>query len=131
MIPFVLMLFVAVYFAAHLNPEVRMFKASYGDNIFLFYLLALIGSIAVWLLSLVLDNVSFKYLVPLSSGTIIILGFHRDIANPLEKPIEMFEGTVWYDVSGFFVSIVVLLAFIPIIYIVKRYFPILLGRRSF
>lgn len=109
-----------------------MFKGSYGASLPLFLLLGLTGSYAVLLLSLALDGIHSRHLVALSSGTLVILGFHLDLAHPLEKPLQnLSDGSPLYDIGTFFTSLLVLLAFIPIIYLVKRFFPVLLGRRKF
>lgn len=129
----ILVLFSATYLLAPFNePGLEMFKAEYGQSFLLATSLALVGSLAVLMCSLLLDKVSGKALRMLSAGTIVILGFHRDIANPLEKPLEIFQqGSLEWDGGTFFISLLVMLAFIPIIWLVKRFFPILLGRRSF
>lgn len=129
----ILILFAAIYLLAPFNePGLEMFKAEYGRSFLLATLLGLAGSLAVLMGSLLLDKVTGKALRMLSAGTIVILGFHRDIANPLEKPLEIFsQGSLEWDGGTFFVSILVMLAFIPIIWLVKRFLPFLLGKRSF
>ena len=91
------------------------------------------GSFSLWIISILAERVSgthVKYLTRLSAGTIVILGFHRDVVNPIEQPVKHYlTGTIGYDIGTFFVSILVLLAFIPLLWLVKRYFPLLLGRR--
>ena len=129
-----LLLFIAIYFVAPLNPGVEMFKGRYGAHPWLFYLLGVVGSFSLWIISILAERLcgtQVKYLTRLSAGTIVILGFHRDVANPIEQPVKHYlTGTVGYDIGTFFVSILVLLAFIPLLWLVKRYFPLLLGRRK-
>lgn len=128
-----IILFVAVYAISPLNGSgLKMFKGWYGNSLLLATFLGLIGSFAVLLISLLLNGFSSKALRILSTGTIVILGFHRDIAYPIEKLLNGFTPGHWqYDGGTFLISIIVMSAFIPIIWIVSKIFPILLGKRSF
>lgn len=113
----------------HSWPE-SMCPFIYAFNVPVFFLIS--GYLSKREESFLLDKVTGKALRMLSAGTIVILGFHRDIANPLEKPLEIFsQGSLEWDGGTFFVSILVMLAFIPIIWFVKRFLPFLLGKRSF
>ena len=69
----------------------------------------------------------------ISAGTIVVLQFHRDVYHPLGKFI-LEQGWVnvgSMGVSTFLASVVVLFVFVPVILIVGKYFPILLGGRRF
>lgn len=125
-------LFVLVYWLSKDNVErLNMFKGVYSGGIVETCLSGVFGTVAILLCSLKLNRVSMRGIYLLSIGTLLILGFHRDIANPLEEPFEHFaSGTLAYDGGMCVVSIVVMLLFIPIIHLVKKYVPILLGGRK-
>ena len=74
-----------------------------------------------------------KAITIISAGTIVILQFHRDVYHPLGKFI-LEQGWVnvgSMGVSTFFASVVVLFVFVPVIRVVSKYFPVLLGGRRF
>ena len=63
-------------------------------------------------------------------GTIVTLVFHRELLHPLIKWIDKTDmGIIEENIALFLSSVLVLLAFVPIILVVKRVFPIVLGRR--
>lgn len=128
----VAVLFAVVYTASPLNGRgLQMFKGLYGDSLLLAAALGLLGTVAILMFSLMLDGISSKALRMLSAGTIVILGFHRDIANPLEDLLDGFTPGTWqYDGGTFLESVVVMIAFIPIIWAVAKFLPILLGKRT-
>lgn len=67
----------------------------------------------------------------ISSGTILILVFHRELLHPLLKWIGHQEfGIYMGDFLMALSSAVVLIAFYPLILIVKKFLPIVLGRRK-
>lgn len=67
----------------------------------------------------------------ISSGTIIILVFHRELIHPMLKAIGKLDisSLLTTNTLVFIGSVAVVVAFYPIILIVKRFFPIVLGRR--
>lgn len=112
------------------NDAADMFQNQYGNNFILFLLGALAGSLMVILLSVMLDGVDWSIVRITSSGTIVTLVFHRELLHPLLKMIRNADlGVVTENVAMFFSSALVLLAFVPIILIVKRVLPVVLGRR--
>ena len=62
-----------------------MYMNMYGDSLLLFIVAALCGSAAILGLSLLFDGYSNKLLRVISSGTILILVFHRELLHPLLK----------------------------------------------
>lgn len=99
------------------------------DNVFLFIVGALGGSYLVYELSLLLKK--SKVLQFLGTNSLIILGFHEPIKR---VAIKMF--TVIFRVSNDFarsycaviITLIILIVFVPIIFIFNRYFPVLVGR---
>lgn len=127
----VLLLFVMVYVVSGYNGQVKMYMNMYGDSLLLFIVAALCGSAAILGLSLLFDGYSNKLLRVISSGTIFILVFHRELLHPLLKWIGHQEfGIYMGDFLMALSSAVVLIAFYPLILIVKKFLPIVLGRRK-
>ena len=104
----------------------------YANNIVLFAIGALTGSMAVFVLSALLDGVRLKIIRVISSGTIVILVFHRELLHPLLKEIGKMDTSSLLTINTlvFASAVIVVLAFYPIILLVKRFFPIVLGRRK-
>lgn len=110
----------------HLNGSVKMYGALYGNNIFLFFIGAAAGIICIYAISLMLQRYRPKHLVTLSMGTVLILGFH----NYFLIVYKVFLKSIRTTFMDYSVSLVILLAFIPIILLTNKYFPVLLGSRS-
>jgi fucose 4-O-acetylase-like acetyltransferase len=126
LLPMLLLLFVSEY-----NGEVRMFKGFYGNSLLLFLVLGLLGSIAVFFLSVALDNVRFKFIPIISIGTMVILEFHRDLYHPFGKIVKEYStGVADEGLLSLLFSAIVLLLFIPIVMILQRFFPLILGKRK-
>lgn len=127
----VILLVAITYFASSYNGEVHLFSGHYGNNIFLFVLAALSGTAMVYLLSKLLDSVRWHGLRIISSGTIVILTFHREFIHPLSKMFDKLDmSLIMQNVAIFLSSVVIVLVFIPIIMLLERYAPILLGKRK-
>lgn len=127
-----LVLAVSTYSVAGFNGEAYMFKTSYGNSMVLFVVGAMCGSLIVFLLSALLDRVANRGMRYISIGTIVILVFHREFLHPMLKAIGKLDTGIWVDnllvlASAFLATV----AFIPIIYLLKKYAPIFIGRRHF
>jgi len=126
-------LWLVIYVLSGYNGAAWMYSGNYGNNVFLFGLLALLGTFSIFIVSAVLDSVPMKAVTIISTGTIVILQFHRDVYHPLGKFI-LEQGWVTVGSMGvatFVASAVVLLAFVPIVWMVSKLFPIILGGRRF
>lgn len=114
-----------------LTGEIMMYKSEYGQNVFLALLGGIIGSLCVFILSVYLNRCKIRLSYYISIGTIVILCFHRDINHPLLKIIDKLDlGIVANGMATLLSSFIVLLCFIPIIYVIKKYVPIILGNRK-
>jgi hypothetical protein len=61
----------------------------------------------------------------------VTLVFHRELLHPLIKWIDKADmGLIAENVALFASSVLVLFAFVPIIMVVKRFLPIVLGKRA-
>ena len=127
----IIALLVVQFVLSNFSGSVRMFKGMYGDSILLFFVLGVLGTIICFLISVLLDNVRFEAIGIISVGTMVILQFHRDLYHPLGKIVKSIatDGTL-EGVLSFLASFLVLLAFVPIIMLLQRYFPLLIGNRK-
>lgn len=102
------------------NGNVRMFNNGFGNNIFLFYIGGIIGSLAIIILCWFLRNLYVNSVVIVSMGNILILGFHMILIKIVRSyfPISFFD---------FLLGFIILTIFIPIVLFVKKYIPILIG----
>lgn len=120
-----------VYAVSLYNGPAYLYQAHYGANMWLFVIASVAGCAMVWLLSTALDRCDWRAVSITSAGTIVTLVFHREL---LHEPLKLIRDShldiVTANLAWFFLSVLVLLAFIPIILIVKRLFPIVLGRRA-
>lgn len=108
------------------NGKPGMHFNGWGNNYALFVAGGLSGSAIVYFFSIMLSRYNGKSLRLLSSGTIVILGLHMHIIR-LYRIFVPFaaEPSVW----DYLAALVLLLLFVPIIHIIKRYFPVLMGAR--
>ena len=97
-----------------------MYLGDYGCYISLFILGGIAGTFIIFALSKILGKSPF-FVKKISSGTIIILGFH----SVLIKVCRHFFDSSLLD---YVLAIVITILFIPIIMMAERYFPIILGK---
>lgn len=108
------------------NGAPWMFDATYGKSIILFFLGGVSGTMAVFLMSFMLRNLKSKVIDTIAVGNILILGLHPIFIRAYHLLPEVYQ-TVYMD---YFAALVILFAFIPIIHLSKRYFPVILGSRA-
>lgn len=115
-----------VFICGYKHTSVFLFLCRYGDNIILFLLGGLAGSACVYIISKIIAQVSSakvqSFCSLISQGTILILGFHMLIENELKilGYISFFESCAF--------SILIVLLFVPIIMLCKKYAPIIMGK---
>lgn len=126
------LLIAVTYIVGTQNGQAKLYMGQYANNIVLFAIGALTGSMAVFVLSALLDGVRLKITRVISSGTIVILVFHRELLHPLLKEIGKTDISSLLTVNTlvFVSAVIVVMAFYPIILLVKRFIPIVLGRRK-
>lgn len=124
---------VLVYWLSTFNGEAYMYMGSYGNNIALFYLAALIGIVGMMALSLALNHIDLKANRILSVGGLVMLGFQYDLIHPLRKVVVLVSdgNDLMHAFATFVAAAVILLAFIPIVWIAQRYLPFLTGFRRY
>lgn len=122
------LLIAVTYIVGTQNGQAKLYMGQYANNIVLFAVGALTGSMAVFVLSALLDGVRLKITRVISSGTIVILVFHRELLHPLLKEIGKTDISSLLTVNTlvFVSAVIVVMAFYPIILLVKRFIPIVL-----
>ena len=108
----------------HYNNIVFMYANQYGNNIFLFLLGGFTGTFFIYFVSKILQRFNFKTVQTISKGCILILAFHWNIQHLFKNFLPQSSALQWLY------SFIILLAFIPVIQITNKYFPVLLGSRK-
>ena len=115
-----------VFICGYKHTSVFLFLCGYGDSIILFLLGGMAGSACVYIISQLVAQVSSAKVQTLGSlisqGTILILGFHM----PLVRFLRRFEIT--NDIQAAAFSILIVLLFVPVIMLCKKYAPIVMGK---
>ena len=115
-----------VFYCGHNHSVVKLYICRYGDSILLFLLGGMAGSACVYIISKFLVRVKYakvqNFGSVVSQGTILILGFHM----PLVDFFRNFELTSDIQAAAF--SILIVLLFVPIIMLFKKYAPIVMGK---
>ena len=115
-----------VFYCGHNHSVVKLYICGYGDSIILFLLGGMAGSACVYIISKFLVRVKYakvqNFNSVVSQGTILILGFHM----PLVRFLRRFEITSDIQAAAF--SILIVLLFVPIIMLCKKYAPIVMGK---
>ena len=115
-----------VFYCGHNHSVVKLYICGYGDSIILFLLGGMAGSACVYIISKFLVRVKYakvqNFNSVVSQGTILILGFHM----PLVRFLRRFEITSDIQAAAF--SILIVLLFVPIIMLCKKYAPVIMGK---
>ena len=117
---------IVVFVVGLYNGAPWMYDATYGKNIILFFVGGLSGTFVMFAISYLLRNIKPQSLIVLSKGTIIILGFHQLFIRVYNHLLLQYHSTI----SDYVIALIILLAFIPIIQLSEKYFPVLLGSRA-
>ena len=126
-------LLTALYFIAPYNGIVYMIYGGWGNSILLFYVYSICGILGVYLLSVGLSKCRFVSLArTLSLGSIVILAFQGYFIERMAPRLElMFGGKNFeYEIGSLCCSLLIMLVFIPIIKLIQRCCPIVLGKRK-
>ena len=111
-----------VFFCGHNHKYVFLYICGYGDNLILYLLGGLSGSVFIFLISKLLEKFHWSIIADVSIGTTLILGFHMHIIHIIR---HFFNIPSFAD---FVFSIIIVLLFVPIIRLCKRYAPIIMGK---
>lgn len=110
-----------VYICGKYNGYVYMYICGYGGDIFIFLTGGIAGSIAVFAVSKLFHTCP-AFIMTISKGTIIILGFHIRIIPFIRRVAP--DTTLW----DYAFAALIVIAFVPLIIISEKYFPLILGK---
>lgn len=117
------------YIFCMINGHVEFSAASYGKDLLLMYVNAVIGTLGVIILSCIIpDN---KYLTIIGGGTGIILGLHSPIQQLVKEVFKAMFNIPTHDYSfivALLIVILVLIIHIPIIILFNKKIPFLIGK---
>lgn len=102
------------------NGHVGMFRCDYGENILLFLLGAVAGTVMIWAIAKLAGPAPGSIIV-ISRGTIIILGFHKML-------IDLVRAYCTPSALDVVFALLILLLFFPIIVATEKVFPLLAGK---
>lgn len=114
-----------IFFCGNYNGYVWMYKNGFGNNYALYLLGGMAGTLMLYVVSLWLSRLPYRNMVQtLSKGSILIIGLHIVIVRRLaDLPDRMWE-------EDFVYTLLILLAFVPIVRLAELFCPILLGNRT-
>lgn len=118
---------ILTYIISLYNGPAYMFMCGYGASIFLFMMAAILGTIGVFSLSMIVTSYNPKSLLVMSVGTIVMLEFQQ---YPIQFITPLLENCseINYMLSTILISAIIMIAFYPIINLIKNKCPILIGR---
>lgn len=105
------------------NGPVWMYKNEFGNNFLLFLVGGWMGTTLIYLMAKRLNNIGSKPVEILARGTIIILGFQMLFIRVMSS---LFPVRCLWDAL---LSIGIMILFIPVISIISKHFPLLIGKR--
>ena len=111
-----------IYFCARYNGYVWMYLNGIGNNYVLYILGGMSGTCMLYAVSLWLSRLPYRTMsLTISKGSILIIGLHIVIVRRLTELPDRLWG------EDLLLSVLILLAFIPIVRLAEMFFPILLG----
>jgi fucose 4-O-acetylase-like acetyltransferase len=110
-----------------INGEEKINAANfiYGTNIILFYFMGAVGVILTVILSSVYKY-RLTFVTIISNGTIIIMVFHVTVNSVLLALIGLSNKNIDI-ITALLISVINIAITIPLIYMIQKYFPVLLG----
>lgn len=119
---------------AMMNGTVDINMNKYGNNVLIFILCGIVGSIMIFSLSKIVckllgrHTLFEKIISTISNGTILIIGFSASITGIYQNLIYATDGTS--NSYGVLVGLLVLATFYPLTIVCQRYFPAIIGFRK-
>lgn len=111
-----------VYISGVYNDQVMLYRCSYGSNLFLCIIGGVAGTLVLYSISLLTQDLFDKLSGIVGGGTLIILALHFEIITLIQRILSI-SGLLLYVES-----LIVLLVCIPIILFTKKYTPVLYGK---
>lgn len=114
---------VLVVLCGNYNGYVWMYLNGYGNYYVLYIMGGMAGAMMLYVLSLWLSRLPYRNMaMTLSKGSILIIGLHIIIVRRLTE----LPNRIWTE--DFLFSVLILIAFIPIVRLAELFCPILLGK---
>lgn len=113
---------VGVWLCGRYNDIVMLYRCSFGSNLFLCIAGALCGAIGLYATSRLCKLYLSDSVGVIWVGTLVILGLHFVIIQVINQFIDI-QG-IWLYVE----SLLILVAFIPVIKFIEKHIPVLYGK---
>ena len=127
-----MVLLFAVYVISSFNGSAWMFKGEYGNNMLLFFIGAILGTIALSLISISLNRYGLNLIRMLSVGNILILAFQWKVCCYVVNYTDKYIGFgAIKDICLCGAAVLIMLAFIPVIKLFCTYLPAVVGGRRY
>jgi len=110
------------YLCGKYNGSVYLYICNYGNYLLLCLAGSLSGIFLTYIVCRFLEKFKNTVTFIISKGSIIILGFHSWLIICVR---HFFRDVSWMD---FLWALLILLSFIPVIMMVEKYFPLLMGK---
>lgn len=111
-----------VYYCGTYNDIVMLYRCSYGSDLPLCFIGALCGTVILYALSMLLNKCLINTVRIIGGGTFVILGLHFVVIQIINQFVNI-QG-FWLYVE----SLLILIAFIPVIRLVEKHIPVLYGK---
>lgn len=122
-------LFVLTYFMSSMNGHVAASGGGYGYHLWLMYVNAHIGCMAVIYTSTKISK--NRHILTIGEGSAVVLGLHTYLQAVLMRIVTIFTGVSafsWWSAS--IMTILLLALHIPIIHFINKHCPYLIGKRK-
>lgn len=123
------------YLLCQINGEVDMNYLIYGNNIIVFYINGIVGSLGIILLCMIFSNTKYKLFLYLGSNSLVAFALHgifillvRKLYFSLIIRVKMPDFYSFTTSEGILISFVVLFVLVIPIYIINKYFPFIIGK---
>ncbi len=112
--------FALVCLCGNSNGYVWLYRCGYGRDLLLFLIGGISGTCCIFAIAKALGKAS-KSVLEISAGTVVVLGFHQHVISLIRTYIQP-------SPFDYVFAFIILLLFIPIIAVVQKYCPFLLGK---
>lgn len=119
---------IVFYIFSRGNGIPLIFIGRYGYNYFNFCISAIVGIGILMFVCMLMDYIHIKAITIVSKGTIVVLALHYYAINWIQTLSMEIFGIKQLDTLLFAIGI--LLAFIPLLYLIEKYCPILVGKKK-
>ena len=112
----------SVFICGHNHKYVYLYSCGYGDSIMLCLFGGVAGTALVFLVSKLLEQWHWRFIVDISVGTIVILGLHWHLIFIARS---FFPNASFLDLI---LAVMVTIVFVPVIRICETHFPVVMGK---